>query len=171
MMLGARPPGRSIWTNRNSPIAFGRLPRADGGCDLRLSFYGQGFPYRAVEDPSAEAFFDDWLATVASELGASPWGRLRREPSAPRDIPAQWPSVSLSRWSRPFICGYASYHATSAETAADRLVGGPSSRSLRCSQASLQYLGADRGLARGRRCPSARDSRGAPAATAVRQAF
>jgi len=73
MMLAARPPGRSLWTNRKSPIVLGRLvPRADGGCDLRLSFYRQGFPDRAVEDPSAEAFLDDWVATVASELGASP---------------------------------------------------------------------------------------------------
>jgi hypothetical protein len=72
MMLGVRPPGRSLWTNRRSPVAFGRLvPRTDGGCDLRISLYRQGFPYRAVEDPSAEDFFDDWVATVASELGAS----------------------------------------------------------------------------------------------------
>jgi hypothetical protein len=73
MMLAVRPPGRNIWSSRKSPVVFGRLVRrADGGCDLRLALYRQGFPYRAVEDPSAEAFFDDWVATVAGELGASP---------------------------------------------------------------------------------------------------
>ena len=27
----------------------------------------RGFPYRTVEDPTATAFFNDWLAAVASE--------------------------------------------------------------------------------------------------------
>jgi hypothetical protein len=34
---------------------------------LRLSLYRQGFPYRAVEDPAAETFLDDWLDALESD--------------------------------------------------------------------------------------------------------
>lgn len=69
-MLGVRPPGRNLWSNRRSPVVFGRLvSRPDGGSDLRVSVYRQGFPYRAFEDPEAEAFLDDWLRALESDLG------------------------------------------------------------------------------------------------------
>jgi hypothetical protein len=68
-MLGVRPPGRNLWSNRRSPVVFGRLvSRPDGGSDLRLSVYRQGFPYRAIEDPEAEAFLDDWLSALEADL-------------------------------------------------------------------------------------------------------
>jgi hypothetical protein len=37
---------------------------------VRLFVFTRGFPYRTVEDPTATAFFDEWLVTVARELGA-----------------------------------------------------------------------------------------------------
>jgi hypothetical protein len=61
-------PGRTLIGSRNAPQALGRLvPRANGGTDLRLFMLTRGFPYRTVEDPTATAFFNDWLAAVASE--------------------------------------------------------------------------------------------------------
>jgi hypothetical protein len=33
-----------------------------------MSFYRAGFPYRAVEDPAAEAFLDEWLRALEVEL-------------------------------------------------------------------------------------------------------
>jgi hypothetical protein len=72
MMLGVRPPHRTLWSNRTSPVVFGRLvARPDGGSDLRLSLYRQGFPYRAIEDPAAEAFLDDWLHALEADDGAA----------------------------------------------------------------------------------------------------
>jgi hypothetical protein len=72
MMLGVVPPGRTLWSNENAPIIFARIvPRRDGGCNLRLGLYRQGFPYRSIRDPLAEAFFNDWLRRLGSELGAA----------------------------------------------------------------------------------------------------
>jgi hypothetical protein len=70
MMLGPVPPGRTLWTNRNSPIVLGRIvPRRDGGFELRLAFYSRGFPYSVIEDPPAMAFLNDWIDAAARELG------------------------------------------------------------------------------------------------------
>ena len=73
MILVPVPPNRNLWSNWKAPNVRGRLvARPDGGTDIRLSIYTQGFPYRLVKDPSAEAFFHEWMATVAADLGASP---------------------------------------------------------------------------------------------------
>jgi hypothetical protein len=70
MFLGVAPPARNIWTNRRSPVVFGRIvQRADGGSDLRLGVYRQGFPLRAFEDAPAQAFFDAWLLGTALSSG------------------------------------------------------------------------------------------------------
>ena len=72
MILVPVPPNRNLWSNWKAPNVRGRLvSRPDGGTDIRLSIYTQGFPYRPVKDSAATAFLDDWVATVASELGAS----------------------------------------------------------------------------------------------------
>lgn len=71
MFLGVAPPGRNLWTNRRSPSFLGRIvQRADGGSDLRLGVYRQGFPLQAFEDAPAQAFFDEWLHGLESELRA-----------------------------------------------------------------------------------------------------
>jgi hypothetical protein len=72
IMLVPVPPGRTLYTSWRPPTIGGRLlARADGGCDLRLSVYTPGFPYRVIEDPVAMQFLDEWLAATARELGAS----------------------------------------------------------------------------------------------------
>lgn len=72
MMLVARPPGRTIWSSRRTPTILGRVvPRPGGGSELRLAFYSSGFALRATKNPVAEAFFDDWLAGLESDVGAS----------------------------------------------------------------------------------------------------
>jgi hypothetical protein len=71
LMVLPVPPGRRLLTTWTSPTVLGRIvPRPDGGCDLRLSVYAQGFPWRTIKDPAAMAVFDEWLTRVASELGA-----------------------------------------------------------------------------------------------------
>jgi hypothetical protein len=71
MFLGVAPPGRKMWTNRRSPVFFGRIvERAEGGSELRFGVYRQGFRFQAFEDAPAQAFFDEWLHGLASELRA-----------------------------------------------------------------------------------------------------
>jgi hypothetical protein len=71
MFLGVAAPGRNLWSNRRSPVLFGRIVhRADGGSDLRFALYRQGFPYRAFEDRAAMATFAAWLDGLEGELGA-----------------------------------------------------------------------------------------------------
>jgi hypothetical protein len=69
--LAVAPPGCNLWSNRSSPVWLGRVEqRADGGSDLRFAAYGKGFPYDADDDPSALAFFDEWLRELGAEVGA-----------------------------------------------------------------------------------------------------
>ncbi len=71
LMLAPVPPDRTLLGNRKSPTVFGRIVhREDRGCDLRLSVFTPGYPYRIVRDPAAMALFDEWLSAVASDLGA-----------------------------------------------------------------------------------------------------
>jgi len=71
LLLQAIPPDRTLLTNRKSPTVMCRIASCpDGGCDIRLSIYPYGFPWSAVTDARAVAFFDDWLSGVGSELGA-----------------------------------------------------------------------------------------------------
>ncbi len=71
LWLAPVPPGRTLIGSRNAPQAVGKIvPSADDGADVRLFVFTRGFPYRTVEDPIAMAFFDEWLATLARELGA-----------------------------------------------------------------------------------------------------
>jgi hypothetical protein len=71
VLLGVAPPGRTLWSNRNSPVFLGRVvDRADGGSDIRVTAYSRGFPYRTSEDPPARAAFDEWLHELSSDLGA-----------------------------------------------------------------------------------------------------
>jgi hypothetical protein len=69
LVLEPIPPGRDLLTNRSSPDVICRIVRMrDGGCDLRLSVFTQGYPWRVIEDPVAMAFFNDWATAVADEL-------------------------------------------------------------------------------------------------------
>jgi hypothetical protein len=71
MMLVPVPPNRRLWSNRKAPTVRGRLvSRLDGGTDIRMSIYTPGFPYRTVKDSAATTFLDDWVNSVAQELGA-----------------------------------------------------------------------------------------------------
>jgi len=72
LLLQAIPPDRNMFAMRRSPTMWCRIvARPDGGCDVRLSIIPYGFPWGAKRDPIAVAFFDDWVAGVASELGAT----------------------------------------------------------------------------------------------------
>jgi hypothetical protein len=71
MMLVPVPPNRRLWSSRKAPTVRGRLvSRPDGGTEIHMSIYTPGFPYRTVKDSAATAFFDDWMNSVARELGA-----------------------------------------------------------------------------------------------------
>jgi hypothetical protein len=81
MMLVPLPPKRRLWSSRRSPTAIVRIvSRPDGGADVCVSIYTPGFPYRTVKDPTATAFFDDWMAAVARSLdGEWPTSGIRRD--------------------------------------------------------------------------------------------
>jgi hypothetical protein len=70
MMLVPVHPNRRLWSNRKAPTVRGRLvSRPDGGTDIHMYIYTPGFPYRTVKDSAATAFLDDWMNSVARELG------------------------------------------------------------------------------------------------------
>lgn len=72
LLLQAIPQDRNLFALRMAPTIWCRIvARPNGGCDIRLSIVPYGFPWGAETDPTAVAFFDDWLARVASELGVT----------------------------------------------------------------------------------------------------
>jgi hypothetical protein len=72
LLLQAIPPDRNLFAMSMAPTIWCRIvARHDGGCDVKLSILPYGFPWGSEPDLIAVAFFDDWLAGVASELGAN----------------------------------------------------------------------------------------------------
>jgi hypothetical protein len=69
VLLGVAPAGRSLWSNRRSPVFVGWIgPRAEGGSGLRLAVRRQT-SRRFALDTEAEAAFDAWLWQLRSDLG------------------------------------------------------------------------------------------------------